>query len=265
MHTFGWIGSLSLLLTVICSSAVNRHLTWMNLNFSWIIACFAAALLLTSGQLFKDTPNSSICLIQSSTMLAVPSLTAGTTLSFLWIEIKCRAQDRKAATSFQWDAALALMPFIFPFVFLVIGFTNGYQNPSSVILAPSKMACINTNMPTASQVTIAYCTALMVPTVVLSFLVNLEVYRHWKETLAKMIRLAVFMFFSLIAVVINVIVASGANFGTAYGVPNILVSLAPVSYVLVFATQKDIISAWMFWRRRNHAQPLEKSPTIEIV
>ncbi|KAF8905599.1 hypothetical protein CPB85DRAFT_1437258 [Mucidula mucida] len=224
--------------------------------------------MLTSGQLFKDTPNSSICLIQSSTMLAVPSLTAGTTLSFvtyLWIEIKYRAQDRKAATSLQWDTALALMPFIAPFVFLVIGFTNGYQYPSSVILAPSKMACVNTNMTTVSQVTIAYCTVLMVPTVVLSVLVSLEVYKHWKETVAKMIRLAVFMFFSLIAVVINVVVASGANFGTVYGLPNILVSLTPVSYVLVFATQRDIISAWMFCRRRNRAQPVEKSPTIDIV
>ncbi len=208
------------------------------------------------------------------------------------------------------------MPFIAPFVFLVIGFTVSHPHTCrlsdcsnldaewlSIPLVgdtrPLKdgvrqhqydhrvRASTRIPVPTveltliSSQVTIAYCTVLMVPTVVLSVLVSLEVYKHWKETVAKMIRLAVFMFFSLIAVMfvvffypvywyssnpsINVVVASGANFGTVYGLPNILVSLTPVSYVLVFATQRDIISAWMFCRRRNRAQPVEKSPTIDIV
>ncbi|KAK0189604.1 hypothetical protein F5146DRAFT_630957 [Armillaria mellea] len=83
MHTFGWIGSSIILLTVLCSPKVSRYMTWFNLNFSWIVACLSFSFLFITGQLRKSDPDAGVCLVQAMAVSAAPTLTAGTTSAFV--------------------------------------------------------------------------------------------------------------------------------------------------------------------------------------
>ncbi|KAF5392124.1 hypothetical protein D9757_003199 [Collybiopsis confluens] len=75
MHTFVWISCIVIMLTVIFNSkSIHRQSTWVNLNLSWIIACFVFAFLLTTGQLITPNPNPDVCLFQAAGVNAVTSL-----------------------------------------------------------------------------------------------------------------------------------------------------------------------------------------------
>jgi hypothetical protein len=90
IHTFAWTCSSIIILTVVLSPNIQRLPTWINLNLSWIMACFVFAFLLTTGQLYEANPSPNICSFQAAAVNAIPSLIAGTTLALalqLWFNI----------------------------------------------------------------------------------------------------------------------------------------------------------------------------------
>ncbi|SJL11217.1 uncharacterized protein ARMOST_14620 [Armillaria ostoyae] len=66
--------------------------------------------------------------------------------------------------------------------------------------------------------------------------------------------------FSLVGVVINVILLTGLDWGAWSGLPNLLVSLAPVSYVAVFSTQRDLLEVWFPCIRNRRIDTFELTP-----
>lgn len=108
----------------------------------------------------------------------------------------------------------------------------------------------------------------MLPTLILTIMISFLVQQYWRALprdrrrglLSSYIRLVIFTMFSLVSVVINVILLTGLDWGAWSGLPNLLDSLAPVSYVLVFSTQRDLLEVWFPCMRNRGTDTFELPP-----
>ncbi|KAK0237011.1 hypothetical protein EDD85DRAFT_595706 [Armillaria nabsnona] len=252
MHTFGWIGSSFILSTVLCSSKVSRSLTWFNLNFSWIVACFSFSFLFITGQLGESDPDASVCLVQALAVSVAPALTAGTTLAFvIYLFFELRSGAGRRIEGVTCSILLLCLPYLFPTIIFSFALVHGIRHPQSVTLADSKMFC-TIDYHILSITTTIFTFIILLPALILTVMIGFLVQQYWRALprdrrrgiLSSCIRLAIFTVFSLVGVVINVILFTGLDWGAWSGLPNLLVSLAPVSYVAVFSTQRDLLEVW---------------------
>lgn len=271
MHMFGWIGSFIILCTVIFAPRVQRHVVWLNLCVAWILACFSYSLLLITGQLFMPKPNHSVCLIQASAVIAFPSLAAGATLSLalhLWLQLRpLRSVDvlEQARVKMVCSIALVLVPYFLPVGLFFGVLVFGVLHPDKVVLAGSSMYCgVATDIP--GKISAFYIAAIVLPTVILEGLVLFNFYKNRHEyrkasrdVLAIVTRLSAFTFFGIFAISVGLADLSPHSYGR---LPNVLMALPPVSFVIIFGTQKDIVTSWMFWRRSSAHQTRSSSSSI---
>lgn len=271
MHMFGWIGSLTIVLTVVLSSKVQRHIIWTNLCIAWIIACFSYSFLLLTGQLYNPIPNSGVCLVQASAVYAVPSLAAGATLSLaihLWLQFRSPVPTNES--EFKRHAIrsiiLVVAPYLVPIGLFVAAFVYGLQRPEKVVLADSMMYCgLKNSVP--GKISAIFVGVTMVPTILFEGLVIYNLYHQWYEyskssrnAFSTVIRISAFTFFGVFAIGISLTYLSSKSYGR---LPNVLMALPPVSFVIIFATQADLMSVWMFWRRIDIPKPGPEKP-VEI-
>lgn len=279
LHTFVWIASTLIILTVVLSRNVHRQITWLNLNLSWIFACFSFALLLTAGQLFKPQPNASICLAQAAASTSVPSLTSGTTLAFalhLWFNIRSssyldRVELKRVTLR---NIALVVVPYIVPLIEFVAAFAYGAQHPEQVVLDGTGMLC-GLSTTVFAKISAISVSVIMFITVIFEGWIIYMIYGNWrahsisnlqgKAGVTTVIRLLAFTLFGIVGIgaSLTYLTSKGADSATA----NLLQSLPPVSFVFIFGLQWDIIHAWMFWRKdiqttSNGSMPgLSRSPS----
>ncbi|KIK65058.1 hypothetical protein GYMLUDRAFT_39463 [Collybiopsis luxurians FD-317 M1] len=273
MHTFVWISSIVIILTVILSPNIHRQSTWINLNLSWIITCFVFAFLLTSGQLFNANPDSNVCLFQAAGVNAVTSLTAGTMLALalqLWFNINPNSARRESRLARRRDILLITVPYIVPLIEFLASVGYAVQNRQEVVLTDSGMFCGMTN-PTLRKISAIYSAVLMIPTVVFLVLLSVYVYRNRLQLSGTtiIIRFGLFILFGVVGTIASVIdLTDQADSSVA----NILESLPPVSFVLIFGLQEDLLRVWMFWRAppkkswhtRLRSPPQSYSSEIEL-
>ncbi|KAF5332927.1 hypothetical protein D9758_015957 [Tetrapyrgos nigripes] len=262
LHTFVWIASTFIILTVVLSRNVQRQSTWFNLNLSWIFACFSFALLLTAGQLFKPQPNGSICLAQAAASTSVPSLTSGATLAFalhLWFNMRSsshldRLELRRATLR---NIALLVVPYIIPLVEFVAAFAYGIQHPNQVVLDSTGMLCGLTTDVFAKLSAISVSVIMFMTLIFESWIIYM-IYLSWRSKsinspirgtagLATVIRLIAFTVFTIVGIgaSLTFLTTKGADAASA----NLLQSIPPASFVFIFGFQWDIIRVWMFWRK----------------
>ncbi|KAJ3932558.1 MAG: hypothetical protein NXY57DRAFT_1002410 [Lentinula lateritia] len=249
MHTFAWICCLIIIITVVFSPNINRQSTWINLNISWIIACFVFAFLLTTGQLYKTSPHPSVCLFQAAAVNAVSSLVAGTMLALslqLWL-------------NFRFNSGNLTVPLI---QFLAsLGYAG--QHPQQVALTDSGMFCGFTD-PIPGRIASIYSAVLMIPTASAQVLLWRYTYRNWykisknsRNDLITMIRLGLFTVFGIVGVIVSIL---NLTMQVNSSVVNILESLPPVCFVFIFGLQEDLFRAWMFWR--TYPSVLKSTSTV---
>ncbi|KAK7446970.1 hypothetical protein VKT23_014183 [Stygiomarasmius scandens] len=256
LHTFVWTALTIITLTAILSRHVQRQVTWLNLNLSWIFACFAFSLLLITGQLFKPQPDTSICLIQAAATTSLPSLTSGTTLAFalhLWFNIRSSSyQDRlELRRATLRNVALVIVPYIIPLIEFLAAFVYGTQHPGQVGLDGTGMLCGLTNTIFA-KVSATSVSVIMFITVVFEAWTMWMVYhRHLSRnsisSMAALFRLLIFTLFGIVGLVAGLTYLT--SHGTNAAAANLLQALPPVSFVFIFGLQMDIFRAWMFWRK----------------
>jgi hypothetical protein len=258
MHTFVWTSGSIMILTVIFSSKVQRHPTWINLNFSGILTCFVFAFLLTTGQLYETNPEPKICMFQASGVNAVIPLFTGTMLALvlqLWFNavFDSNSTPRRQLVSVRdRDVILIVIPYIVPLIefFATLGYA--LRNPHSVVLTDSGMFCGSTN-PILGKISVIYSTIIMVPTLIIQGFLLFYIYRTRGRNshsgpvqVATVIRFGVFLIFVVVSVILSVksLIRPGSTV-----VANMVELLAPVSFVFIFGLQGDFLRAWMFWHK----------------
>ncbi|KAJ3915423.1 hypothetical protein F5877DRAFT_81859 [Lentinula edodes] len=254
MHTFAWICCFIIIITVVFSPNINRQSTWINLNISWIIACFVFAFLLTTGQLYKTSPHPSVCLFQAAAVDAVSSLVAGTMLALslqLWLNLRLNSGNLTGMSPQQRDTLLIVMPYVVPLIEFLASLGYAGQHPQQVALTDSGMFCGFTN-PIPGRIASIYSAILMIPTASAQVALWHYSYRNWykisknsRNDLVTMIRLGLFTVFGIVSVIVSIL---NLTMQVNSSVVNILESLPPVSFVFIFGLQQDLFRAWMFWR-----------------
>ncbi|KAJ8075080.1 hypothetical protein PM082_019407 [Marasmius tenuissimus] len=259
IHTFVWIGSGIITLTAILSPNIRRHPTWFNLKLSWILACFSAALLFTTGQLYKPKPIFWICLVQAAAVYSIPFLTAGSSLSLaIYLYLVVRGRENGGGGGGRWKdhvvVLLVYVPYILPSIAFFSVLSTGLVDPTNIGLSNNWMVC-GMRGPAALGQASKFCTVtILISTIIIEGITITSVFKRGRTVLiSTLIRLSIFSMFGVFGTVISFWFARLTSpYQTALG--NVLASVPPLSFIFLFGLQKDIVEAWAFWRPHQVAQ-----------
>ncbi|KAJ7137654.1 hypothetical protein C8R46DRAFT_1137811 [Mycena filopes] len=268
LQMLGLIGSCALVLTTTLSRRAPRNATWQNFFTSWIISTVSYALLLFGGQLVpaqtgKD-PMFGVCLAQAGLVYGIPSLTAATTFGLIaqiWFSVQ-KLLAHQVKNERLWTIGLLILPYVILFSMVIASWATGIRNPQIVQIIGSGMYCHIGNSGILGRVSAILVAVTMIPTVVLEVLICIALRRNWetfkrmKHSLAIILRVVIFTVFGVLAISLSGIFVFSNNHGAAL---NVVFATMPVTAVIVFSTQKDILSVWMFWNRK----PTTTSSTTE--
>jgi len=261
LQMLGLIGSCTLVLTTTLSSRAPRNATWQNFFTSWIISTVSYSLLLFSGQVNVPEPAFGVCLAQAGLVYGIPSLTAATTFGLIaqiWFSVQALLA-RKVKNERLWTIGLLILPYAILFAMVVASWAIGIRNPGIVEIIGSGMYCHLGPSGTLGKVSAAVVALMLLPTLALEIMICIALRRNWgtfkrmKNSLSIIIRVIIFTMFGILAITLSGIFVFTENHGAAL---NIVFATMPVTAVIVFSTQRDIISVWMFWKPRPEGKTL---------
>ncbi|KAJ7908654.1 hypothetical protein B0H13DRAFT_2016155 [Mycena leptocephala] len=237
LQMLGLIGSCALVLTTTLSSRAPRNATWQNFFTSWIISTVSYSLLLFAGQ-------------------GIPSLTAATTFGLIaqiWFSVK---NERI------WTIALLILPYVFLLALVIASWTIGIRNTDQVKIIGSGMYC---HLVSGAMValTLLPTIALKVFSICIALRRNWGTFKRMKHSLSIILRVVVFTMFGILAIAVSGVFVFTNNHGASL---NIVFGILPITAVVVFSTQKDIISVWMFWKPQSEekmvSSPISSSSSV---
>ncbi|KAJ7199200.1 hypothetical protein GGX14DRAFT_662322 [Mycena pura] len=277
----GLIGSVALVLTTTLSTRATRNATWQNFFTSWIVSTVSYSLLLFAGQARRAQPAFGVCLAQAGLIYGIPSLTAATTFGLIaQASATARPYNTTPLTSSRADlvqgadalaaesperaaldgrvlAKILVLPYCMLFGMVVASWVTGVRNPGSVAIIGSGMYCHIGSSSTLGKVSAALVALTLIPTLTFEILICIALRKNW-ATFARMhnamsiiLRVVVFTLIGILAISLSALFVFSSNHGPGV---NIALAAMPVIAVLVFATQKDILAVWMFWRPASAAR-----------
>jgi len=249
----GLIGSVALVLTTTLSNRAPRNSTWQNFFTSWIISTVSYSLLLFTGQIHTPQPTFGVCLAQAGLIYGIPSLTAATTFGLIaqiWFKVQTLLR-RKVKNERLWTITILILPYCMLVGMVIASWVAGVRNPSGVLIIGSGMYCHIGYSGTLGKVSAALVALTLIPTVTLEILICISLRKNWatfkrmKNSMSIILRVVIFTLIGILAISLSALFVFSSNHGPGV---NIALAAMPVIAVLVFSTQKDILSVWMFWR-----------------
>jgi len=255
LQMLGLVGSCALVLTTTLSSRAPRNATWQNFFTSWIISTVSYSLLLFSGQVNKPEPSFGVCLAQAGLIYGIPSLTAATTFGLIaqiWFSVQTLLA-KQVKNERIWTIGLLILPYAILFAMVLASWVTGIRNTNFVQVIGSGMYCHLDHSGTLGKVSAAVVALTLLPTLALEISICVALRRNWgtfkrmKHSLSIILRVIIFTMFGILAITLSGIFVFSDNHGAAL---NIVFATMPVTAVIVFSTQKDIMGVWMFWTPR---------------
>ncbi|KAF5383233.1 hypothetical protein D9615_004917 [Tricholomella constricta] len=220
-------------------------------------------LLFFGGSLNGPQPPYTLCLIQGIMIYAAPLLTAGTTLALtvqIWFLVRPVVTSASSKTG-RIPPVLLTVLLIFPYIlyvaFLVGTLVVGWRDPRTVRRVGSGMYCSFANK-IPGRLTTGLVLLIMVPCVVLEILICKALRLQWAffkrqpDALSMALRVVAFTFVGILSIALSVVFFFMIRHGSEL---NIVISILPVSAVLIFGTQPDLLRVWMFWKERPPPVP----------
>ncbi|KAJ7484234.1 hypothetical protein FB451DRAFT_1231843 [Mycena latifolia] len=261
LQILGLIGSCALVLTTTLSSRSPRNATWQNFFTSWIISTVSYSLLLFSGQVNQREPTFGVCLAQAGLVYGIPSLTAATTFGLIaqiWFNVQALLAH-KIKHERLMTIGLLILPYVILSSMVLASWVVGIRDPDLVVIIGSGMYCHIGPSGTLGKVSAALVALLLLPTLTLEIMICIALRRNWatlrrmKNSLSIIVRVMIFTVFGVLAIGLSGIFVFSGSHGAAL---NIVFATMPVTAVLVFATQTDIITVWMFWKKQPEGKTL---------
>ncbi|KAF7338817.1 hypothetical protein MSAN_02204400 [Mycena sanguinolenta] len=252
LQILGLIGSCALVLTTTLSNRAPRNATWQNFFTSWIISTVSYTLLLFAGQANKPEPTFGVCLAQSGLVYGIPSLTAATTFGLIaqiWFSVQTLL-SKKVQHERLWTIGLLVLPYVVLFAMVLASWVVGIRNTASVQVIGSGMYCHLGSSGTLGKVSATVVAIFLIPTLALEISIGIALRRNWRtfkrtsNSLSIILRVMIFTVLGILAITLSGIFVFSNSHGAAL---NIVFATLPVTAVIIFATQKDIIGVWMFW------------------
>ncbi|KDR82157.1 hypothetical protein GALMADRAFT_240690 [Galerina marginata CBS 339.88] len=242
--------------TACCSSKVPRASIWFTFVASLILTTIFNLLIL--GQQAGKPPNYTRCAVQAISIYSMPVLIAHTAAALLlqvYLSIVFIRKSRKLSNLH--ILLLNIVPVLTPIVIVIYSITIGLQNPSLIQRDLSGMRChVNVDHDQLFDYSFGTSVTGVVVLLVLEVFVvsNLFRYRSTYEKLLTdnrmspqvMIRVCFFNIFFILAVIVSLVpVRNRVNIKV---LSNLTAALIPAVAGIMFFTQKDILTVWMFWR-----------------
>jgi hypothetical protein len=265
-NLFGLFGFLITLVTVLCSRSTPRHSTWFSFAISWIISAISYSLLFWGGNLTGPEPPYTLCLIQGILVYSAPPLTAATTLAlvvqiwFLVHSVVTTTSSKAGRMPPMLLTALLVIPYLLYITILIGTLVVGWYNPHTVRRVGSGMYC-NFSNRIPGRLSTLLVALIMVPAVVLEILICRALRQQWTlfkrtpDALSMVLRVVAFTFVGILAIALSMVFFFMIHHGADL---NIVISIVPVSAVLIFGTQADLLRVWMFWKKRPIPNATEK-------
>jgi len=263
---FSWIGLSIVLMTVWLSPNIRRHPTWHNFCFSWLLYGLSYSIVTFAGQQFSPRIDFGLCMVQSTLIYAAPTLTAGTTLAFvinLWFNLKSMLSKETPRTTQRRGIVLLIFPYVLCIMMLLFSLGNAASNLDTIRRSVTGAYCvIGTNIP--GDITSVWVALALTVSIGLEGVIAKTLYRDWKAfrglgprsttTLGMIIRTCAFSLFGMLGLMVSLVMFIADTNTTLLKlnpyrtVPDVFIALIPALSLLLFGTQTDIISAWMFWK-----------------
>ncbi|KAG5715731.1 hypothetical protein E4T56_gene192 [Termitomyces sp. T112] len=259
--TFAFLGVLvntAVLAPPLLSSHIQRSKIWFSLIFSWIL--YSASYTLLLGRQTRSQPPFGLCIFQGALTTSTPLVCIVASTCFaadFALQIRAASHGRESnrmVTNF-----LAWLPWV---VFLIV-FLESFlviQDSSMVVRNPSHLFCTinNRKLYLTTGIMILLSAVILFP---LEAYMAIMFHRHsilslrQKFIVSKVVCFSTFtrlVLFSIISAAVigfhSYVIARVNNTVTTCSV--ILSSLTVVNG-LIFGTKKDILNAWIFWRKSS--------------
>ncbi|KAI0661868.1 hypothetical protein C8Q70DRAFT_1052169 [Cubamyces menziesii] len=257
----GGIGLLAVLITALFARKVYRHFTWLNFCITWLIYVVSYTLLAFSGQQTRaEPPVYPLCLSQACLIYAAPVLVAMSTFSLvlqLWFTLSNALRPPPKGTEprhYFRNSFLLVAPYVLWLGFLVAILVLGTRHPETVQRSNGLVYCtIKTGTP--GNVTAACVAAILLIMVGLDVYIATVLFKNWRALrksdrpgqipFSLIVRVAIFSFVCVVGIGCAFVFLS--NVSAFAG--NTIIALMPLIAFLVFGTQRDILSVWLFWRQ----------------
>jgi len=248
-----------LIAIVLFSKRVYRHPTFLNLCVAFVISGLSSSLLVYARRTTGPEPSRMLCLLQSSLLYGVPPLlsTAAFTLvlqMFFTIRAAFFGREYNDGDHFIRLWVMLVSPYLAFLVCILATATVGAANPSKVSRSRRFFYCSLESSPLTNTLTVYSAIILLSTTVVVVWTMAL-LYKHlsidkaarpkWKMDLSLPVRIIVFGIYTTIALSLSLL----SIHSPSTPVPDIVIASAATLHVLVFGSQKDILSVLFFWKR----------------
>lgn len=254
----GLLGAVVMLFTAaVWRKIVPRHPSWFNFMITWIISCSSYIFLV--GVPSGKNPSHALCLAQAALVYSVPSLTAGATISLV-IHVYMTLRSMLSGVLYRtwWTIALVIGPYVPAWVVLMVSLHIGLREPDSVRRSAENMYCnLKPNLP--ERLSAALVAAIMLIGLAVELIIFRNLWRAWgtlkrddRNSASRVVRVLAFTIVGMLTIILSLIFCALPKHGAAF---DLTISILPLSSVLIFGTQKDIITAWgSICRRRTHGE-----------
>ncbi|KAJ7695343.1 hypothetical protein B0H17DRAFT_430733 [Mycena rosella] len=277
LQTAGLVGAVGMLFTaLVWREAVRRHASWFNFMATWIISCCSYIFLI--GMPPNQQPNHLLCLVQATLIYSVPTLTSGATIALVihvYITLRCRLNG--IAYRSAWTVALVCLPYIPAWAMFFFSLRIGLGDPTLVQRPHSSMYC---NMPRTDmpkRVSSIVVATIMIICLGVEAVIFRNLRRAWStlkwdgpNSVSMIVRVLAFTMVGMLTItcVFNLLPFGPGQSRFFYSVSlifcafpaaqegaafDVVISILPISSILIFGTQKDIFTAWgSICRRTPH-------------
>ncbi|KAF5375983.1 hypothetical protein D9757_008822 [Collybiopsis confluens] len=238
------------------NQTVERSRTWFSFCVSWTISCLSYSLIFLFGKQFDvaDLPSYGLCLTQATLIYASPPLTGATTFTLfldVWLMMSQLGATNQRPRSITRISLLA-GPYIL-WVFLAIGlFIAGGVHPEMVqrdlSFAPYCTMRSNIIPSLVSFLTLICALGVLIMLVILVIKLYRsrqqfpqKINRQQKRTMVLFIRLVIFSFLGMIALIVSTVFTLDRSPDIKY---NLAMAVLPLLGVIVFGSQKDLLLLW---------------------
>ncbi|KXN86291.1 hypothetical protein AN958_10153, partial [Leucoagaricus sp. SymC.cos] len=264
---------LPLLLAVVLSSKkIHRHITFINLCVAFIIIG-----VLYAGRIEGPEPSRMLCLFQASLLYGMPGLASMATLMlvlhmFLVIRAHYHGRERLDCDHPLKLWAMAVSPYIIFLIFILATATIGSSHPERVSRSRRFFYCSLDFLPFTNTITTVAAVILFTTAVFVVWTVII-LHRQWKiqkdnAPVLKLLDLSLAL--RIIAFGIYIIIAMSLSLLSIKSpqspVPDLMIATAATVVMIIFSTQRDILNAICFWRRRGprEVKPLRSATSAAV-
>lgn len=264
---FGFVLLGIVLLTAALAPSIRRSPAWFNFLSTWVLSCISY--LVTLGQQTGEEPNFSICLLQAMLVYAAPAVTVTAGLCFsieMWrIVTRAGGSSGGRALSFRDYGAIIIAPYVVHFFICAEVLILGLKNREWVQRDRTSMFChLDSTTPAYITGAVVICVIL----IAMGFVASIAIYirRHMAASrlfhgqqvanIQKMVlRFGIFTILPMFGLALSITQVSSRRTGLADGILTIIIGTLPAGAALIFGTQSDIMSVWMFWRKYSTPRP----------